>query len=174
MSKHGELTAEIGSKITLDGYDVFYDHGISSENVGKIVSTLKREYGRDDELSQLDIAVVEQGSDKAVLLVEIEETSDRPKTFLGDIFGVLFGKHIYFRRRELQVGNFTTLLVVGISKAEHIDRNQHIQDYANSIKVSLGTQNSKIGKVVIKTYRDKEDMLEKLPTLLEMAINGEL
>ncbi len=101
MSKHGELTAEIGAKLTFDGYDIFYDHGTSSENVGKIVSTLKKEYGRDDELSQLDIAVVEQDSDKAVLLVEIEETSDRPKTFLGDIFGVLFGNHIYFRRREL-------------------------------------------------------------------------
>jgi hypothetical protein len=171
--KHGEITADLGSKLALDGYDIFYDHSTSSENVGKIGSTLKKDYGRDDELSQLDIAIVEHTSDKAVLLVEIEETSDRPKTFLGDIFGVLFGKHIYFKRRELLVGDFTTLLVVGISKTEHTERNQHIEDYANKIKRSLGTQNSKIGKVVIKTYRDKKDMLENLPTLLEMVINGE-
>ena len=174
MSKHGELTAEIGGKLKLDGYDVFYDHGISSENVGKIVSTLKKDYGRDDELSQLDIAVVEQESGKAVLLVEIEETSDRPKTFLGDIFGVLFGKHIYFKRRELQVGKFTTLLVVGISKADHPDRNQHIEDNANKIKLSLGTQNSKIGKLKIETYRNEQDMHSELPAVLEKIVNEEI
>jgi len=174
VSKHGELTAEIGEKLKFDGFDVFYDHGPSGENVGKIVSTLKNDYGREDELSQLDIAVVEQDSDKAVLLVEIEETSDRPKIFLGDIFGVLFGNHVYFKKRELRVGNFTTLLVVGISKNEHTARNEHIEKYANKIKGSLGTSNSEIGKIVIKIYRDEEDMLEKLPALLGMAINGEL
>jgi len=54
------------------------------------------------------------------------------------------------------------------------DRNQYIQEYANKIKLSLGTQNSKIGRVIIKTYRDEKDMLENLPTFLEMVINGEL
>ena len=140
------LTAAIGSKLTFENYDVFYDHGTASENVGKIVSALKRAYGKDDELSQLDIAIVEQNTDNVIALVEIEETSDRPKTLLGDIFGVLFGNHIFFKGKELQVGDFTTLIVVGISKTEHLDRNQHIQDYANKIKLSLGTQNSKIGK----------------------------
>ena len=176
-SKHGELTAAIGAKLTFDRYNVIYDHGTSSENVGKIVSALKKEYGRDDELSQLDIAVVEQDSDNAVLLVEIEETSDRPKTFLGDIFGILFGNHICYRKDELKeiiVGDFTTLLVAGISKAEHPERNQHIEDYANKIKFSLRTQNSNIGKVVIKTYRDEQDMLAKLPTMLEKIVNGEM
>ena len=172
MSKHGELTAEIGAALKFEGYDVLYDHDISSENVGKIVSTLKKNYGRDNELSQLDIAVVKENSDIVVLLVEIEETSDRPKTFLGDIFGVLFGNYVYFRKRELHVGIFTTLVTVGISKSEHVNRNQHIQECANSVKAGLETNNSKIGKIVIRTYRNEKDMLANLPGDLEIMVNG--
>jgi len=96
MSKHGEITADIGKSLKYEGYDIFYDHGTSSKNVGKIVSTLEKDYDREDELSQLDIAIVEQNSDKVAVLVKIEETSDRPKTLLGDIFGILLGKHIFY------------------------------------------------------------------------------
>ena len=171
LSKHGELTAEIGSQLTFESCDVYYDHGPSSANVGKIVSTLKRAYGKDDELSQVDIAIVEKNTDNVVALIEIEETSDRPKTLLGDIFGVLFGSHIFFKRRELHVGDFTTLIVIGISKTKHLERNQHIQDYANKIKRSLETQNSNIGKIVVKIFRDDQEMRADLPTLFAEMIN---
>ncbi len=171
MGKHGPLTAAIGSQLSFENYAVFYDHGTASENVGKIVSTLKQANGKDDELSQIDLAIVEQNTDKIVALVEIEETSDRPKILLGDIFGVLFGNHIFFKRRELQVGDFTTLIVIGISKTTHLERNQHIQDYANKIKRSLETQNSNIGKILVKIYRDEKEMRADLPTLLAEMVN---
>ena len=45
MSKHGELTAEIGKSLKFDGYDVFYDHGTAGDNVGKIVSWLYQVWG---------------------------------------------------------------------------------------------------------------------------------
>ena len=103
LSKHGEITAQIGSRLKYEGYDIFYDHGTSGKYVGKIVSTLKKAYGREDELSQLDIAIVKEDSDEIAILVEIEETSDRPKTLLGDIFGVLLGEHIFFKQTEFRV-----------------------------------------------------------------------
>ncbi len=174
MSIHGEITAEIGKNLKFDGYDIFYDHGASSKNVGKIVSALVKNYEREDELSQLDIAIVEQNSDKVVVLVEIEETSDRPKTFLGDIFGILFGEHIFFKGKALKVGDFTTLIVVGVSKTNHKERNQHIQDQVNKVKASLDTLNSKIGKVVIKTYVNEEELSAQLPSVLDKAFKGEL
>ena len=81
MSK-GEITVIIASNLDIEGYDVFYDHGDpANENVGKIAVW----YGddekpeRDTELSQLDIAIVKKGTNKAIVLVEVEETSDRPK-----------------------------------------------------------------------------------------------
>ena len=89
MSKHGELTAEIGKSLKLEGYDVFYDHGEPSPSVGKIVSSIDKAPAMGEELSQLDIAIIKKTTNKAVALIEIEETTDTPKTFLGDIFGIL-------------------------------------------------------------------------------------
>ena len=161
----------------MKGYDVFYDHGTPSKNVGNIVSTLEEKYGREDELSQLDIAIIEKSSDlreRAVVLVEIEETNDRPKTLLGDIFGFLFGEHVFFKGEELEIGDYTTLIVVGIGRDKHSNRNQHIQHYANKIKAGLGTNNSRIGKVIIQTYQRKNDLLSELPSDLKKAVEGEL
>jgi hypothetical protein len=178
MKSHGELTVKLAERISLDwedrGFNLLHDHGPASENVGKIVSTIMKEYRKEDELSQLDIAIVKQGSNKVAVLIEVEETTDKPKTFLGDIFGVLFGECICFKRKVLDVGNFTTLLVVGIKKTNHKNRNEYILDRVNRVKASLGTQNTKIGKVVIKDYTDEAELLGKFPSLLDKAIKGEL
>ena len=76
--------------------------------------------------------------------------------------------------QELEVGEFTTFIVVGISQPEHHERNQHIQDYANKIKGSLRTDNSRIGKVIVKTYQSENNLLSGLPSDLEKAVKGEL
>jgi hypothetical protein len=165
---HGELTVKMALKLSVyweeRGYKVLYDHGPSNES-GTIVSTIKKEYHREDELSQLDIAIVKQGSNQVAALVEIEETTDNPKTFIGDVFGVLLGEYIFFKRQELHIGVFTTLIVVGVNKTNHKDRNAYISDQVNRIKTSLGTQNAKIGKVVIKTYIDEMELIAQMPSV---------
>jgi hypothetical protein len=170
---HGELTVKMALKLSgyweEGGYKVLYDHGPSNESVGTIVSIVKKEYHREDELSQLDIAIVKQGSNQVAALIEIEETTDNPKTFIGDVFGVLFGEYICFKRKELHVGDFTTLIVVGFNKTNHKDRNEYILDQVNRVKTSLGTQNAKIGKVVIKTYADERELIAQLPSALDRA-----
>jgi hypothetical protein len=179
MKSHGELTAKMAQKISQDweerAYEVLYDHGDpANENVGKIVSWFGEDYVREAELSQIDIAIVEKSSTKAFALIEIEETTGKPKTFLGDIFGVLFGEYICFKRKELHIGVFTTLILVGVNKTNHRDRNEYISDQVNSIKTSLGTQNAKIGKVVVKTYVDEMELIAQLPSVLDRAFKGEL
>jgi hypothetical protein len=177
MTPHGDLTAKLAGKISPywngRGYDVFYDHGSSSKNVGKIVSTINKEYHNGDELSQLDIAIVKQDSNQIAILVEIEETTDKPKTFLGDIFGVLFGEYIFFKRNELVVGGSTTLVVLGVNITDHEARNKYIQNQVNKVKASLGTRNAGIGKVKVMSYKDGETLIEQLPLLLEKAAQGE-
>ena len=54
------------------------------------------------------------------------------------------------------------------------ERNQNILDLANKAKASLGTQNARIGKIVIQTYHDAEEMSAWLPSLVERAVKGEL
>lgn len=149
---HGKLTVEIAQHLQDflkdKGYAVLYDHGDSSnKNVGTIVSW----YGdgkkpeRETELSQLDLAIIEIGSSKVVALIEIEETNERPKTLLGDIFCTLVGDQINFRDESLLVGRWTTLLIVGFSKEPHVKRNQHILAKVERIKPALSSKNSSIG-----------------------------
>jgi hypothetical protein len=47
----GQLTAEIGKNLNLEGYDIFYDHGERSPTVGKIVSSIHKAPAMGEELS---------------------------------------------------------------------------------------------------------------------------
>ena len=60
--------------------------------------------------------------------------------------------------------------MVGVSKTNHKERNQNILDLTNKARASLGTQNARIGKVVIETYQDAEEMSAWLPSLAERAV----
>jgi hypothetical protein len=170
-NSRGKFTAKIARGLKYEGFDVYYDHDVPSENVGKIVSATSEEFGRSDELSQLDIAIVEKESKNAAVLVEIEETHDRPKNLLGDIFGVLLGNHVSFKGKKLNVGSFTTLILAGVSKTDHGTRNDHIQEKVQNISIS--TENAEIGNILIKSYKDKDELIAELPSLLDKIVKGE-
>ena len=166
---HGQLTVESAKHLQQiyqdKGYDILYDHGDwTDKNVGEIVCWYgdgkKPEW--ETELSQMDIAVVERVSRRAIALIEIEETNDTPKTLMGDIFCTLMGDQIHFRGSSLQVGHWTTLMVVGFSKKPNGKRIQHILARLERVKPALSTKNSSIGHVLIKTFSDEA----KLPALL--------
>jgi hypothetical protein len=158
MSKHGELTAEIGKSLKFDGYDVFYDHGDPlNTNVGKIVSWFGSEsdIGQGMGLSQLDIAVYEINSKNVVALIEIEETEDKPKTLLGDVFATLLGKKFTFPgKRKLQIGYWTTLIVMGKSSGGAADaaRFSFLQTKVNDIYNSQPVKNWSVGKVIVEPF----------------------
>ena len=166
---HGQLTAEIGKSMEFEGYDVLYDHGISSKTVGKIVSYFSDKNERGTQLSYLDIAIVKKNTNQAVALIEIEETANRPKTIIGDIFAFLIGERVVFQGKELEVGNSTALMVLGYSKLQHPKHNQYILEKVEKAKSALGTNNSRIGKIVIETYSDKNQLSALLLSLLRDA-----
>ena len=181
VKNHGRLTVEtakhLQNSIKDKGYDVLYDHGDSSnKNVGTIVSW----YGdgkkpeRETELSQLDLAIVQPSSNKVMALIEIEETNDRPKTYLGDIFCTLVGDQINFREKSLLVGRWTTLMIVGFSKEPHVKRNQHILARVEKAKPTLSSKNSSIGKVIIKTFSDEAKLPALLLYELDKVFKGEM
>ena len=176
---HGKMTVKAAETLfgyyEAKGYAVLYDHDSSKENVGKIVSWFGDKYSRESELSQLDIAIIEEGSDKAFALIEIEETNDTPKTFMGDVFGVLLGDHISFRgERKLLVGEYTRLIVLGKSKVMHKKRNEYLREQGMKIKSSLSTGNSVIGNIVIDTFADEKGLYALLSSVLDNAFKGEV
>jgi hypothetical protein len=176
---HGQMTVKAAEMLVgyyeAKGYRVFYDHDSTKDNVGKIASWFGDTYNRESELSQLDIAVVEKGSGKALALIEIEDTNDTPKTFMGDLFGVFLGDHISFRGElDILVGEYTTLIVLGKSKVMHKKRNEYLHEKGMKVKSSLSTANSVIGNIVIDTFADEKGLYTLLSSILEIALKGEL
>jgi len=64
--------------------------------------------------------------------------------------------------------------VVGVNKTNHKARNKIILEQVKRAQNSMGTQNARIGKVVLKTYADEEKLIAQLPSLLDRAFKGEL
>ena len=167
---HGQLTADIGKSLDFAGYDVLYDHGISSKpvkTVGKIVSYFGDQNERGSQLSYLDIAIVEKNTNRAIALIEIEETANRPKTIIGDIFAFLMGERVVIQGRELEVGNSTTLIILGYSKSQHLKHSQYIIEKVERAKSVLGTKNCEIGKIVIETYSETDKIIGLLKSVVQ-------
>ena len=107
----------MAKKVAPQGYDVLFDHGQAGQDdparLGRIASWFGEAYCAGARLALVDIAVVERGSDRAVALIEVEESAAPPKVLLGDVLATLLGERITFRgQRQLQVGEWTTLIVL--------------------------------------------------------------
>ena len=119
-------------------------------------------------MSHIDIALVEQDSERVFALIEIEETTDKPKTLLGDVFGILMGEHLSFGKdHPLRVDEDTALFVLGRSKFSHVDRIDYVLDQVKRVSSNLGTGNSKIKKIDIKTFSTDEALQELLTDHIE-------
>lgn len=170
-NKHGQLTAKVAREISPyweeRGYQVLYDHDPASDAVGKVVSSFgDLPYHRSTQLSQIDIAIVRKVDEWIFAVIEIEETSDKPKTILGDVLGVLMGEHVSFgKKRSLVVDQNTLLLVVVKSKAPHDARNKYLLDQVVKARSSLHTANSVIKRISIESFSKDAELSDLLPTL---------
>jgi hypothetical protein len=171
MRSTGELTATIGNRLEEwlkpRGYEVYYDHGPAKDNVGEIVSWFVDAPKRRTRLSVLDIAVVEQATGRVRFLIEIEETNDRPKNLLGDVFGALMGAQITFRKKLVKIGPWTNLIVFGIGSKSHHKRNEFLGRKVKAVQSVLGTRNALIRNISIKSFEKEEDLESELRKNIE-------
>jgi len=156
----------------MKGYVVYHDHGPSGENVGNITSWCGHGAApsRDTALSQLDIAIIELSSQRAIVLVEIEESNGPPKALIGDVFGTLMGDHVTFRNDDLNVGDWTNLIVLGVEGHPHPDRNEFIVRNIKSCQASLNSANRWIREVMIVTVEDEEKLESRLASLVRQIL----
>jgi hypothetical protein len=162
----GRLTASVGIRLSQElsskGFDVLFDHAskrtVPRETVGKIASWFDPEYNSNTRLGFLDIAVVSRHTQKALALVEIEETTDKPKVLLGDILATLLGSGIKFQgNRDLRIGPWTTLIVIGRSRwSSHQARIRFLLKQTAEIKSKLATPNAAIGHIVIDLFHEEK------------------
>jgi hypothetical protein len=108
---------------------------------------------------------------KVIALIEIEETTDTPKTLIGDVFTTLMGNSVHLpgRNKIAEVGKWTTLIVLG-KGARHDERIKQINKIVNIAKLDFGTGNSKIGNVVIESFPNNERLEKILVEHIDEAI----
>jgi hypothetical protein len=165
---NGELTARAARKLSQElasqGLEVLFDHGDRAvddpDRLGRIVSWFGPEYTQAAELAMIDIALVMPRTRAALVLIEVEESSDNPKTILGDALGTLLGEHITFQgTRQLQVGPGTTLLILARCKIEsHVHRVGFLERRLDTLKPALRTPNASIGRIILGTFVGYEDL----------------
>ena len=174
---NGELTArvarELSRRIPYSGFDVLFDHGNTSidppDRVGNISSWFGKQYSSKSQLALLDIAVVDRNDDRAIILVEIEESSSNPKVVISDAFGTLFGDHITFQgKRPLYVGDFTTLVVLlNDDNPDHLERLLFLQEKIIASISRENTGNSAIRQIKFDIFQNEEDLVDKLFALVK-------
>lgn len=178
--QHGKLTAWVARTLDQElgpkGFDVLHDHRKMEDDrpdkLGKIRSWFGPEYASNAMIADLDIAVVSKDDNKVYALVEIEETTDKPKVILGDILATLVGEHITFQReRHLNVGEWTMLLVmVHRSKLSHKPRIEYITSQSCYLRTQLSTPNASIGTIIVDEFRDRADLQRKIEKHIADAI----
>ena len=173
--KHGELTADLGQKISISsdlsalGYSVVYDHGKKGVNDVRVTSTwiIDEKKKQDNRLSEIDIVIYKEDGNKAILLIEIEESGDNPKKIIGAAMATLFGEKISSSGQEdLQIGGWTTLLVLAKGEGDaHLERTRLIEDRINYLLREEGINKMKIGTVKLVLFQHEDDLK---PMIIDM------
>jgi hypothetical protein len=165
------------------GFDILHAHGQPGVDspllLGKIRSWNGEAYKPETILADLDMAVVSHAAfashkeERIYALIEIEETSSKPKLILGDVLATLLGKGIKFQgTRDLQVGRWTTLIVLARDKHQsQLSRLPYLEAQSKYLRENLLTPNASIGRVMIDTFVDDLQLEEKLRQSITEALD---
>lgn len=177
----GEWTTQVARKLleefSQQGLDVLHDHGDKDSDLKGALGKLRSWFGpastHETGLADLDLAIVARDKKKKVYaLIEIEETTAKPKVILGDVFATLLGSGITFPGRgPLNVGIWTTLIVlVHKPQPSHKRRLAYLEQQVNQLKTHLSTRNASIGRIVLDTFQDETELKDKLERLIKEAL----
>jgi hypothetical protein len=164
MQKHGIFTAHLGSSLRSElsdkNYIVHYDHGPSgTPGIGAISAYYGKEKHRETKLADLDIAILNPDK-QVILLIEIEESDDRPKTILGDAMAVLMADGIDCKDGPLEkIGEWTTLLIISKGSGEkHEQRRRVIEERLDTIRSGAQPGKIRLGAVKVRLFEEESEL----------------
>ena len=178
MMDHGKRTRQIAERLEekllaypnrYPGVKIFYDHGDSfKESVCQPTSYIGRRYGADATMSGLDIVLVHKG--KVFLLVEVEESQVRPKTILGDIFGVVLSERVRIKAKSYPIENATMIVAMivnskGQQAEKYIRLERHLHKYLSTLRKIM--PKTRVDKIRIVTS-DSEDLVRRIERLVRL------
>lgn len=177
--KHGELTAYLGRKLAQKyprGGRIFAldDHGkTDNPAVGAIRLNLRGfPFDNRSVLADIDIMIAE--GNKAIILIEIEETTANPKQVIGDVFAPFFAEHVRFKSTE-EYKIKETCLIIGLLtapsgstaiKTERLSKAiKEFQHYLNKISFPLG-----INEIYFVCRAEGEEIVKDIEQLVETLL----
>ena len=181
---NGDLTARIARSLQEEfnrkkfDINVLHDHRQNESDLTDKAGKLRSWFGPKPKpefetlLSDLDIAIVSRSDNKVYALIEIEETTDKPKVILGDVFAALLGSGIAFQGNyDFKVGEYTTLIVMVADKNEsHSKRLIFLNEQIAILKEKLITPNAKIKRIIVVSYKDEAELKDRLMPQVYEAI----
>lgn len=167
MYADGKMTAELGQLLELEisgpEIKVIYDHGDKqNENVGAI-SAYYDELRRDTKLAEIDIAILDK-DDNVILLIEVEESDDRPKTIIGDAMTIFLSDGIAFKGETKKPNSDEIILLILFREPEsgHEERNRKIEEKLNGLLSGEIINKLKIIRVKVAPCQTTENMKKKI------------
>lgn len=161
-------------------FQLFYDHGAADDAMAIVVW-----YGdqytqplRPKQLAHLDLAVFHDKSLRVVALIEIEDTTDNPKTLLGDLIATLLGSGIAIgSQTQWTIGPWTTLMVFAhvdnpARQREYQGRLDYLQARISHLQPHIGTNNAGIGCVILDSFVTQLELDDKLQHYVRTAIGA--
>jgi hypothetical protein len=167
MNEHGVITNKLGElldkELSGSGLTVYHDHGPESEKVGEISAYFGKELHRDNKLAEVDIAILDQQK-KVILLIEVEENDDRPKTVIGDVMSTLFADGIAFKSKQRDMHDDGATLIVRArnSKVGHKERMGEINNRIAQILGNPIINRLKIKKVSMELFQEPNDLKDEI------------
>ena len=147
------------------GIKIFYDHGNSSQpEICQPTTYMGRRYGSDATLSGVNIVVVKNNN--VFIAVEIEESQIRPKTVLGDIFGVVLSDKIRIKGKSYSVKNATVVIAISDNgRGKQSDKYSRLERHINKyLKSNLSKNVTKVRIITCKT----NDLVRRIERLLRL------
>jgi len=164
MEKYGVMTFELGkildAELSRQNKIVYYDHGDpSNKNVGEITAYYGKELHRDNKLAEIDVAILDDQR-RIILLIEVEENDDKPKTVIGDAVSTLLADGIAFRSKPCTLidGGATLLILAKDTKVIHKDRMGEINRRIDQMLGNPIINRLRIKSVKLELFRKPDEM----------------
>ncbi|MCE7985739.1 MAG: hypothetical protein DYG89_31565 [Caldilinea sp. CFX5] len=159
-------------------FQLFYDHSDAPGATAIVVwhGDLYTQPLRPKQLAHLDMALIHRQSSQVTALIEIEDTTDNPKTLLGDLLATLLGSGIAIgSQMHWVIGPWTTLMVLAhvdnlIRQSEYQGRMDYLQTQVEQLLPHLRTNNAKVGRVILDSFVTQTELDSKLQHYVSAAI----
>ena len=171
IKQQGINTRAIGEtlKVKIDnnpekfsGVKIFYDHGNSTNaEVCQPTSYMGRRYGADATLSAIDI-VINEGN-RVILAVEIEEGKVRPKTIIGDIFGIVLCDRVRIQGKPYVINDTTIIVAIAQdSKGKQAEKYKRLERHLGRYLKSNPSTSIRQIRIISCPTKDLVNRIERL------------